>query len=638
MGNQLSLVANKIGDYPTKCLEVNIAIRRGTPERFFLVPLTLSTMPTPQSPLCEMLNEALSAPSAVHWAWPPVSNVETASSGVADDRLAFATEGSRAVPTAEQTFLHALPSQVTGRQHKVEGHPGAVELGHLLSFVAVKCPVDCPGRGHPPRHQRDRAAPQGQEEDASIFFDFSAEWLDSIYKMEGCAVVGYFRYLNLLDLPSPVEPAAAAVTRIGIKAPIVSVIDHYLFKRFCYEARAFMLLEAVSFYCKRFANFFGVLAKRSGRQRVQVVGGAALPVLMRCRSMNLPAIRLLQKLHRTYVKEPFCDRNHSEVLAQGRPDGGSIPQENRPNGALPAIHLSECAAGEILHVHLNPELVHYIATKLSDKISVARNDRADGGRCNVKFEKGLIRLSPTPFDAHIERYRPRWLVENDPFRKPTFNSIPSDSEEDQFGSHGPRNPLLLPEPLRFRPTTNGDSRVPEVPSSSLSSASLSTSSTPGSSVPDQAPYFLPSSLGHDVDQIRKHSRTSMETLVAPLQRMVSLTLLEAGTPVQVNNGDGLWICGYWLEGSRPLSLHWFDPARSDNAMLQHHGPIWIRDLARESRLITPISTGKVYVAVAPHVQVFPLPSGEAVEVGTLFERNGFHAPRGAIRKPMDSVL
>lgn len=98
--------------------------------------------------------------------------------------------------------------------------------------------------------------------------------------------------------------------------------------------------------------------------------------------------------------------------------------------------------------------------------------------------------------------------------------------------------------------------------------------------------------------------------------------LSAATPVQVNGGDGLWICGYWLESSRPLSPHWFDPTLSENALLQHYGPLWVLDLAGENRLITPTSNGKVYVAVAPHVRVLVPPhlEGDSVEVRVLFEQ------------------
>jgi hypothetical protein len=69
--------------------------------------------------------------------------------------------------------------------------------------------------------------------------------------------------------------------------------------------------------------------------------------------------------------------------------------------------------------------------------------------------------------------------------------------------------------------------------------------------------------------------------------------------------------------------HWFNASRSENVILEHYGPISIQDLAGENRLIAPISTGKVYVAVAPYVRVFRLSllEGEAVEVRSLFDQS-----------------
>jgi hypothetical protein len=219
MGNQLPVVASKIGDHPSKCLEINIDVREGTPERFFLIPVTPTTMTTPQSPLCVMLNEALSAPSAVHWAWPPVSIIETACSGVADARLAW-SEATRSPPTVEQVFAHALPRQSTSRQDKGEGHAAAVELGHLLSFVAVECPVDCLGKKKPFQRGCMRSSPPSgheEEEGGFGFFDFCTEWLESIHQKEGCGVVGYFRYLNLFDLPKHGESCIDATAVTGFK-------------------------------------------------------------------------------------------------------------------------------------------------------------------------------------------------------------------------------------------------------------------------------------------------------------------------------------------------------------------------------------------------------------------------------------
>ncbi len=624
MGNQITTVVKKIDSLPPKCLEVNIDVRRGTPERFFLIPVTPTTMPTPQSPLCAMLNEALSAPSAVHWAWPPVSNIETPFTGVADARLAL-TEASRAVPSVEQTFAHALPRQGSGRQDKGEGHAAAVELGHLLSFVAVECPVDCPNSGEKPFQNRgDRAAPQGQGEGTSIFFDFSAEWLESIAQTEGCTVVGYFRYLNLFDLPNTgaLSMIAAAATR-GT-APMVSVIDHYLFKGFCYEARAFMLLESVSFYCKRFASLYadrtwGIAPKRSGRHRA-LPPGAAFPILMRCRSMSLPILRLFQKLYRVHVREGSSHHQRGVVEAEQ-----AVHLENNSRSgaqhSFSPIRLMECGDGEILHVYLSPEVGHHIATKLSDKISF--QGKGVDAVCTVKFEKGLPRPTPTPFDAFIERHRERWLVENRPFRKNKSQSVGSDGEgpEEETGHQGRHRALPLPVPSRLRLMNVGDAR--DSPSS-LSSADVSPSSIIRGalvvSVGCNDTYSAPASVGPEGWE---SSGTSLETLVAPLRSPKRMGFLEVGTPIQINCGDGQWICGYWLEASSQLTPHWFDPPRSENALLQHYGPIWIRDLSGGNRLIEPTSTGKVYVAVTPYVRVFssPNPEAESVEVRTMFERN-----------------
>jgi hypothetical protein len=851
MGNQLSTVASKINGHPPKCLEVNIDARRGSPERFFLIPVTPLTMPTPQSPLCAMLNEALSAPSAVHWAWPPVSNVEAPCTGVTDDRLAL-TEASRAVPTVEQTFAHALPRQGNSRQDKNEGHAAAVELGHLLSFVAIECPVDSPiGKGHPAQQRGDRAVPQGQGEGASIFFDFSAEWLESIYQTEGCAVVGYFRNLNLFDLPKLGQSRtdSATATDETPTTPIVSVIDYYLFQGFCYEARAFMVLEAVSYYCKRFAALFGDRDRESrrslGRGGRSYAPGMSMPkpklsVLMRCRATNLPIVRLLQKLFRVYVGEWLGEARLEEMEADERmPDLPSKThardsgRRNRQTNSTPLrptlarVRVTECANGEVLHLHLTPELVHYIATQLCDKVSTPGKRSALRNTCLVKFERGLIEPTPTPFDAVIDRNRERWLVENAPYRKHTCKSGSSDGGDGDCGGHETEGQRPLPlsldddsttrvETLRLRsvfsetgvrdqtstpssissgafshpstkprsavgcclgangvalfsgplsvgheseilsvdgdhgwassvtsmeqldcqafatrnniralpvsidegsfrtqqlrystPNSISDGAMPPVAAraviSNRSSAiaggatpewsqdqSLSgdfyrnrrerSDSTSSLARMSKCPLPLPAQTGrvnaqshqntHNVGQPTDYHQdacsfaTPPDTIISPTSSITSplssltgfprlqplpiasglqeernrsktlqesagrgaasdMAFLPVGTPIQVNNGDGLWICGYWLEASRPLNLHWFDPSISENALLQQFGPIWIRDLADENRLITPTSTGKVYVAVAPHVPVFlsPYTDGESVEVRALFERN-----------------
>jgi hypothetical protein len=696
MGSQLSTVATKIGDHPSKCLEVNIDVRRGSPERFFLIPITPLTMPTPQSPLCVMLNEALSAPSAVPWAWPPVSNIETPFTGVADDRLAL-TEASRAVPSVEQTFAHALPRQGTSHEDKGEGHAAAVELGHLLTFVAVECPVDYPiGRGQRPRHRGDRPVPQSQEEDDSIFFDFSAEWLASIYQNEECTVVGYLRYLNLFDLPSPGAHSVTPAATMRGTAPMVSVIDHYLFKGFCYEARAFMLLEAVSFYCQRFANLYGdrmrgSLPKRGGHHRAPPPG-AAFPILMRCRSMNLPILRLFQKLYRVHVREGCGDLHRGGAKMM---NGENAPQVSRPDRNRSAVNLIQCGGGEVLHVHLTPELAHVIAAKLSDKVSLpGKGKQHHGASCTVKLDKGLMVPTPTPFDVFIERHRERWLIENGPFRKNNGNPGSSDDGEETH-KHEAHRPLPLPLPSRLSLTTT---RENDFTPSSLPSADVSPSSMPRSGALASSAGSgrievvtpSPGSVSAEQQEVDLHSwnddhawessGTSLETLVAPLHRTMrhirsdstandpptpaslalltlkpkpdedsrrtvvtlcvsssgntanrfgkrstwgDLAFLQPGTPIQVSNGDGLWICGYWLEACRPLNLHWFDPSLSGNVLLEHFGPVWIRDLVGEDRLMTPTSTGKVYVAVAPHVPVFPSPhlEGDSVELRALFERN-----------------
>jgi hypothetical protein len=692
MGNQPSMVASKISDHPNKCLEVRIDVRRGTPERFFLIPVTPTTMPTPQSPLCVILNEALSAPSAVHWAWPPVSNVETPFTGVADDRLAL-IEALRGVPSVEQTFAHALPRQGTSRQDKGEGHAAAVELGHMLSFVAVEWPIE---RGHQPRHRGDRAAPRGRAPDASVFFDFSAEWLESIYKMEGCAVVGYFRQLNLFDFASSQGEHGSSCLPAQVVAPIVSVIDHYLFRSFSYEGRAFMLLEAVSFYCKRFAN----LSPDHGSCGVENARRAPLPVLMRCRASNLPVVRLFQKLYRMHVDDTPEDQVRAPTAESGQL---LLLCSDELTPTPPPVRLTVRAEGELLHVHLDPDLAKCICTKLCMKVSTPWKRDASRAACVVKLDKGLVEPTPTPFDTLIEQCRERWLVENTPFRKRACGSVLSDSEGDiretprqwSLPQHVDDRVLAVrTEPLLLR------SRMPDwrpreqsLTPSSLSSTGLSSTkridplcfSTPRFSGTALLPLTGNDDdvLSVDADPSWESSATSLEQFVKPTSALCNyppaprsgdrpgvhtphhattlmlhnptddsartagppflesrsavkqpqdfhgwgatdMAFLQVGTPIQVNNGDGLWICGYWLEALRQLMLHWFDPTRSDNALLEHYGPIRIRGLAGEERLMTPTSTsGKVYIAVAPHVRVFPLPflEEESVEVRALFECN-----------------
>jgi hypothetical protein len=647
MGTLCTVVASKISDHPSKCLEVRIDSRRGTPERFFLIPVTLLTMPTPQSPLCVMLNEALSAP--VHWAWPPVSNLETTCSGVADDGLAL-TEASRTVPRVEQTFAHALPRYGTNPRNTVERQAAAVELGHLLSFVAVECPMDCPNGGR--HYQRGQRAPQGQEENASIFFDFSAEWLESIAQTEGCTVVGYFRYLNLFDnnVRSP----------RSITTAFVSVIDHYLFKGFCYEARAFMLLEAVSFYCKRFSFLYG----GNGRRPSEEGRREPFPFLMRCRTTNLPVVRLFQKLHRFFVPESTEDQvDDLRESNRALHDCGKRRQ-------APSVQLAEVAEGEVLHVHLSSELVNDIAMKLCDKVSTPRIRKLNRIVCVVQSERGVVPATPTPFDAIVERHRERWLIENELFRKQPFKSASSDGEDrptgagdettkwSWSGSGTTASAGINPGQLKLevahlqveshsatcssghRPSS-GKPRGP-LDSSSGTNDSLNagdgTSPSAGPLGAERGPSLV------ETDRSWESSATSVERLVTtPASTTPSATpsrpasdqikrgapaffepaFLPAGSPVQVNNGNGLWLCGYWLEASRPLALHWFDPTLSENAILEHYGPLWVRDLVGGARLVTPNSTGKVYVAVGPFVQVFPSPrlEGGSVEVRALFERN-----------------
>jgi hypothetical protein len=685
MGNQLSSVATKIGDHPPKCLADNIDVRQGSPERFFLIPITPTTMPTPQSPLCVMLTEALSAPSAVHWAWPPAWNVETPYSGVADSHLA-SSEASRAVPRAEQTFAHAVPRQGTSPQNPADA--AAVELGHLLSLVAVACPVDCPIS-----HRADRAAPQGQGEDASIFFDFSAEWLESIYKMEGCAVVGYFRYLNLLDLPSPVEHVRTTAVATRATVPIVSVIDHYLFKGFCYEARAFMLLESVSFYCKRFANLYGsdrigvVPSKRSWRHRPPVAG-ATCPLLLRCRATNLPILRLFQKLYRVHVREPPPDDHHcSEINVEHRLSVQMEHRESRTSPPIhlgasqgqlepprpPAIHLMECGQGEILHIYLSPALGHLITTKLSERVSIPRKGHPSG-TCTLRFGKPLRLPTPTPLDALIERHRDRWLAENAPFRKHTGTlGPPSDGEESTTENQEAPDPSI-PQPRRLRlpapgnrrdnqdvsephtfskdcneeisrPTSTSvgaghemrpaDEGGPRKELSPTSRKSLLPPPAQSGSVPSIKDGPSPSSLPRTTcrpEVVPSQTKTlpvSSSGLSGnsaeehPRRRPSCSVSLPVGTPIQASSGDGIWNPGYWLEASRPVNLHLLDPSSSEVAWLLLHGPIWMRGLVNENRLIPPASTGSMYIVVAPNTRVFLSANleGEPVEVRHLFERH-----------------
>jgi hypothetical protein len=708
------VVARKMNNQSPKCLEVNIDIRRGTQANFVLIPITPTTMPAPQSPLCVMLNEALSAPNAVHWAWPPVSNLETASSGVADDRLALSAEASRAVPTVEQTFAHALPRQGTGLQDKAggfpaSGHAAAIELGHLLSFVAVECPVDW---GQPPDpHRRNAETSPINEEDASIFFDFSAEWLESIYQTGGCSVVGYFRYLNLFDFASSqgehgsTLPARAA-------APIVGVIDHYLFQNFSYEGRAFMLLQAVSFFCKEFSSLCD--DPRHGSGSVRHAGFPVLPVLMRCRITHLPAVRLFQKLHRVFVGES------NESQGTGYQGGNRDRHGFRKGRQAPRVRLTPVAHGGILHIRLSPDLVDDVSVRLCDKVTTPRIWTLNRTGCVVQSERGLVPPTPTPFDAIVERHRARWLIENAPFRKHTYKSVGSDGEEGEGGLQSIQQPrsvsggpdrktaqigpqpsrLSLVDPVTQLPgrgeTTAMTGTLPfrlgfhggihsrdgnSSPSSTVSDVSgrpmsatdrwgYSASSVEHLQITEnltshirslrqstdrylgrgkrsmkrRGQNFADSSILPMTEQFFESNAHDREVVSGPVQRSVNDYVghpifvaecrpertsrqrhepgfLQVGTPIQVNSGDGLWTCGYWLEALRQLTLHWFDPTRSDNALLEHFGPIWIRDLADENRLITPTSTsGKVYVAVAPHVRVFPSPQleGKSMEVRTFF--------------------
>jgi hypothetical protein len=443
-----------------------------------------------------------------------------------------------------------------------------------------------------------------------------------------------------------------------------------------------MLLEAVSFYCKIFAHLScdhsGLFPKRGGQHSPSV--GVALPVLMRCRSMNLPILRIFQKLYRVHRRDPVGDQQYGFSAVSGE-----------MHDIFSAIRLAECGEGEVLHLYLGPQLVQYISVKLSDRVSIVGNrpnlsrfSRFPEGSCVLKFEKGLLEAPPTPFDAFIERHRERWLAENAPFRKHTCKSDSfCEGEEVDVECQEAQRPLPLPVGLPFV----GEARVKDSAPSPLSFANFSTSSISQSGALMSGAEIseccsAPVSVGSDVgiptclnDSLRgwETSRTPLEALVSicgthfhkhsdsfaedassrlahrllPVKAeevprghatvahpcripppmgsggATRLAFLQAGTPVQVNNGDGQWICGYWLEELRQLAPHWFDPSLSENALLEHFGPICIRDLLGEGRLITPTSNGKVYVAVAPHVRVLSRSSlhlqGESVEVRSLFE-------------------
>jgi hypothetical protein len=232
---------------PSRCMVLQVTGRKQPQQQVLLLPVTPATMPNPQSPLCVMLNDSQNLPWALKWAWPPIRPIESV--GVLNSNIeSFPPE--RKV-TLETTFAHALPRNLS------------TDSRHLVSFIAVETPGWFPVP----------SLSTGTLGHGSTF-EFSESWMKSVSRTEGCAVVGYFRYLHHADERSEETETMRYASRVGER--VVGVVDHYVYKSFRSEARALMLLRTVLFYVQQLG---------AGRGTAQ---GQLTPqpkwVVMRCKS------------------------------------------------------------------------------------------------------------------------------------------------------------------------------------------------------------------------------------------------------------------------------------------------------------------------------------------------------------------
>jgi hypothetical protein len=271
----------------TKCMVLQCKGRRHPPSQVFLVPVTAATMPSPQSPLCAMLNDAQNLPWAVHWAWPPIREVERDGflKRNVEERSGYACPTPPEPVPREATFAQAAPHFVDS------AHDGTdLAVGHLVSLVAIETPAGFPLPGACAVHRE-------------LFFDFSDSWMTSLCHTPGCAVVGYFRYLQLVDV---LYPHAGALPETEEQIPslrsappitdsrIVGVIDHYLYNSFRSEARALMLLQSVSLYVQRLA----LIIRPNFGGSPPTLRTTPAHVVVRCKAGYLPQLRLMEKVYR----------------------------------------------------------------------------------------------------------------------------------------------------------------------------------------------------------------------------------------------------------------------------------------------------------------------------------------------------
>jgi hypothetical protein len=574
MGQHISTLSSINTSNPSKCMVLEVTGRRNPQEQVLLLPVTPATMPNAQSPLCVMLNDSQNLPWVLQWAWPTIRVVE------ADRVLSSTIEpcSSERLPL-EATFAHALPGQGSGSVRQRTPATG-IEVGHLMSFIAVETPAGFP-------LPMPALAPVGDQQN-STFFEFTDSWMNSLCRTEGCSVVGYFRYLQLVDESS--EEDANTRTFLRPHTQVVGVMDHYVYKSFRSEARALMLLQSVSFYLQQ-------LGCEPGNETTLSDSTTSQPpsrVVMRCKSRYLPQLRLMQKLYRMVH---LADSKF--VIRQGPP----------------AVGLQYVGNNELLHVYFRADSVPVLLDQLADGIRFAPTH----SYATIGYDTTQLPPLETPFDPLIAQTREKWRLDNEPFKaKDRPNSRTTIDRYQQDYRAAPCSDVVTPIansaplfPVLRSPTPCGFPSTGEGSVTSLTDGHLLRRH--GSGYATTSMTSTPPSFSSEAASSFSRPETEGGQFAPPLSaRPVNAIVIALETPIQFSNGDGVWGCGFWVEPLEVLYLHWFDPSTDQTALLEHWGPITVRNMAGEYELITPTQRGKVYIAVAPHVEVLGYSSSSSL--------------------------
>jgi hypothetical protein len=552
-----------------------------------LIPVTPATMPNPQSPLCVMLNDSQNLPWVLQWAWPPIRVVEA--EGVLSSTIEPCS--SERLPL-EATFAHALPGLWSGSvRQRITGTE--TEVGHLMSFIAIEAPSGFP---------IPAVSMMGNQTTNSTFFEFSDSWMNSLSRSEGCSVVGYFRYLQLVDESSE-EGTSHALPRNAFRphTQVVGVMDHYVYKSFRSEARALMLLQSVSFYMHQLGLVLANKASFSDSNPPQ----RPWRVVMRCKSQHLPQLRLMQKLYRMAFLHGCCPPLGSGVKATPLILSNSARRRD-----LNAVRVQYKGNGELLHVYFSVDLVQVLLSQLAGGIRCA----PPHSYATIGYDTTQLQPLETPFESLIAHTREKWRLDNEPFHAKDRPNPRLDRSHQDHGAtpcSGAPTPNINSAPLfpiLRPPTPCGFSSAGEGSLTSLSERSSQTRRAEridgrGNETTTSMTSTPPSFSSEGASFCSRLDMERSDGVPASYTRRPGSVALLVDTPIQFNCGDGEWHCGFWVEPLEGVYLHWFDPSTDQTALLEHWGPINVRNMAGEYELITPTHRGKVYLAVAPHVEV-----------------------------------